>query len=294
MYSIVLATMLTTGTAAPDHWFHGCRGCCGGNAFSYGCCGGCHGCWGGCYGCYGCCGGYSYGCCGGWGYSQAYYGCCGGCCGYYVPTYSYGCCGGVIVAPEAVEKKKGMEKLPEATEEGGEETQSATVVIKAPLDVKVRFNGQLTRRVSVDQRFKTPILTPGRAYSYEIEAETIQNGQVVTKTEKILVKAGTVARVDFSKMAAAKPAGEKANITVHLPAEAKLFVDGVACPLTSATRSFETPNLVPGRTYFYNLKIEVVRDGETMTDSRHVKMQAGQEVVVDFKNTPVGEQAAKR
>src|SRR4051794_37612928 len=76
MYSVVLATMLTAGSATPawhHHGFHGCHGCwgchcscyCGGGCYSCGCWGchgchrsyGCHGCYGGCscYGCYSSC-----------------------------------------------------------------------------------------------------------------------------------------------------------------------------------------------------------------------------------------------
>ena len=95
-------------------------------------------------------------------------------------------------------------------------------------------------------------------------------------------------------MGMAKAAANSARVTVMLPADAKLYVDGVACPLTTAKRSFETPKLQAGRTYFYNLKMEVVRDGETQTDSRRITMQAGADVVVEFKNAKAGEQAAKR
>src|SRR5262249_27284084 len=74
MYSLVLATMLTTGAATPD-WRFGCHGCCGGCCGGcWGCCGGCWGCCGGCGGCYGCCGGCWGGC---YGWSSGCYGCWG-------------------------------------------------------------------------------------------------------------------------------------------------------------------------------------------------------------------------
>jgi uncharacterized protein (TIGR03000 family) len=73
-----------------------------------------------------------------------------------------------------------------------------------------------------------------------------------------------------------------ATVVVHLPADAKLYVDNVACPLTSATRSFNTPGLEPGRKYFYTLKAEVVRDGKPAAESRRVLLSAGKRVDVDF------------
>lgn len=301
MYSIVLATMLTTGTATPTHFFHGCwgcKGCCGGcygNAFSCYGCGGCYGCCGGCYGCWGC-----YGCCGG----------CYGCCGGYVVApvyYGCGCCGGVITNGNGKKKK---EELPEANEEDtGDEVSAnrpATVVVRAPLDVKVRFNGQMTRRTAVEQRFRTPALERGKKYSYEIEATATRNGQKYNRTARVIVQAGKIARLDLTRLNAAKPALEKAEstaarpaagkarITVKLPEDAKLYVDGVACPLTSEERSFETPKLTAGRTYYYTLKVEVERDGEKVTDGRRVTLKAGDDVVVEFKDLPKVEKSVSR
>jgi uncharacterized protein (TIGR03000 family) len=73
-----------------------------------------------------------------------------------------------------------------------------------------------------------------------------------------------------------------ARITVKLPADARLWVDQVECPLTSAERAFNTPALQPGQSYFYTLKVQVQRNGTPVTDSQRVVMRAGQHVTVDF------------
>jgi uncharacterized protein (TIGR03000 family) len=71
-----------------------------------------------------------------------------------------------------------------------------------------------------------------------------------------------------------------------LPEDAKLYVDDVVCPLKSGTRSFETPKLEPGRRYYYTIKAEMVRDGQTRTENRQVIVEAGKESVVDFRDLP--------
>jgi uncharacterized protein (TIGR03000 family) len=76
-----------------------------------------------------------------------------------------------------------------------------------------------------------------------------------------------------------------ARITVKLPSNAKLWVDDVNCPLTSSERSFNTPPLAPGRQYFYTIRMEVERDGQTVSEDRRVFVAAGRQVNVDF-NTP--------
>jgi uncharacterized protein (TIGR03000 family) len=73
-----------------------------------------------------------------------------------------------------------------------------------------------------------------------------------------------------------------ARITVKLPSDARLWVDQVECPLTSAVRSFNTLPLQPGQRYAYTLRMQVQRDGLTIGESRRVEIAAGRQVEVDF------------
>jgi uncharacterized protein (TIGR03000 family) len=72
------------------------------------------------------------------------------------------------------------------------------------------------------------------------------------------------------------------RVTVVVPTDAKLWVDSVVCPLTSTVRSFDTPPLSPNQKYIYNLKIEVVREGRMVTETRRAVITPGQPVQVDF------------
>lgn len=77
-----------------------------------------------------------------------------------------------------------------------------------------------------------------------------------------------------------KPATEevRAKLTVELPEDAKLYVDNVPMKSTSAQRSFVTPILENGKTYYYTLKAEMVRDGQTVTVTGQVVIQPGQDL----------------
>jgi uncharacterized protein (TIGR03000 family) len=77
-------------------------------------------------------------------------------------------------------------------------------------------------------------------------------------------------------------ASAPAKVTVRLPADAALFVDNVACPLTSDNRSFHTPALQPGQKYYYVLRTEVTRDGAKKVETQKVEVTAGQQVTVTF------------
>jgi uncharacterized protein (TIGR03000 family) len=80
-----------------------------------------------------------------------------------------------------------------------------------------------------------------------------------------------------------------ATIVVHLPADARLTVDGEPTQATSDRRVFVSPPLPPGRTYHYVLEGRLQRDGETVRTSRNVEVRAGQEseVYLEFPSRAV-------
>jgi uncharacterized protein (TIGR03000 family) len=166
----------------------------------------------------------------------------------------------------------------------------ATVVIKAPLDVRVKVNGELTSRSSAEEAFATPTLQPGRTYSYQVTMEAERDGKTVTKTEKVLVRANQESRVDFSTMGAPS---EPARVTVLAPDGARVFVDGVSVSIGADQRSFETPKLEPGKQYYYTIKAELEQDGRTRTESQRVIVAAGKAVTVEFKNLTAVQTASR-
>jgi uncharacterized protein (TIGR03000 family) len=303
MYSIVLATMLTTGAAAPDFG----HGCCGG---CYGCCGGCYGCCGGCYGCcggcYGCCGG-CYGCCGGTYYGTGYgywgvgvygscYGCwgtCYGCHGCYGCYGCYGTCYGVIPSSTMMVPANSVPATPAETlpanpkkdDKSSALGNAAEVIVKAPTDVQLSVEGRDIARTASEQSFRTPDLEPGYSYTYTFKARVVRDGKTVAYSKQVKVRAGQTSSADFTKLT--KEGKDSARLTVKLPADARLYVDGVLCPLTSTTRSFDTPELDAGQSYYYTLKAEVVRDGETRASKKRVLVEAGKQITVEFKDLPV-------
>ena len=66
-----------------------------------------------------------------------------------------------------------------------------------------------------------------------------------------------------------------ARVVVKLPEDARLFIDDDPCPLTSAKRSFDTPDLQPGVTYHYTIRVEVTRAGRAVKESKRVTVRAG-------------------
>jgi uncharacterized protein (TIGR03000 family) len=203
MYSVVLATMLTTATAVPDWGCRGCRGC--GCHSCWTCCGGCFGCsncWG-CYGCGGCYGGGCYGCgcygCYG-GNSCACYGCYG-CAitgGFGAANYSYGCygCGygGVVISQPAT--------MPRADNPAASLPNHATITVALPSDAQLFVDGDQVNLSTGARTFRTPQLEPGREYFYTFKAEVVRDGKTVTESKRVAFRAGEAARVEFGNLGA--------------------------------------------------------------------------------------------
>jgi uncharacterized protein (TIGR03000 family) len=74
----------------------------------------------------------------------------------------------------------------------------------------------------------------------------------------------------------------RARVIIDLPAGAKLFVDDQEMKLGNGRRVFQTPALVPGQTYFYDLRAELVRNGQTVRATQRIILRPGQEAVASF------------
>ncbi len=331
----------------------GCSGCCGGGVFGLGlgdrvrrvfdrdpvggCCGG------------GCCGGTSFasGCCGGTAYAS---GCCGGMAYSYTPMFNGGlsCQGGLpMSAPPPiiydnvpmVPGVPGNPNIPFAVPDPapgpggigfkpnvpasvtGANGARASVTVRLPADAKLFAEGKPLNLTGAERQFVSPPLPADQEFVYKFTAEYERNGETVSVSKKVTVRAGGTASVEFADLTAAKPAPgptapasipvspasfdrtakpaaaeptkaagpaqgapERATITVKLPPGAALFVDDRKSPSAEPVRTFSTPALPPGREYAYVLKAEVTRNGQPETLTQKVPFRAGERVVVDFTN----------
>jgi uncharacterized protein (TIGR03000 family) len=75
----------------------------------------------------------------------------------------------------------------------------------------------------------------------------------------------------------------RGRLIVEAPADAKLFVDDHPIKLTAEKRSFSTPDLEKGATYYYEVRVEVVRDGKVVSETKKITFQAGEVARADFK-----------
>jgi uncharacterized protein (TIGR03000 family) len=77
---------------------------------------------------------------------------------------------------------------------------------------------------------------------------------------------------------------ERARLIVEVPADAVVFIDDRPTTSTEAVRTFRTPELAAGQTYYYEVRAEVLRDGRRVSETKKVLMRAGEEARADFSD----------
>jgi uncharacterized protein (TIGR03000 family) len=79
-----------------------------------------------------------------------------------------------------------------------------------------------------------------------------------------------------------KDDGKGARIIVDVPAHAKLYIDGQLMKTGSEQRQFYTPPLEHGQSYFYDVKVEVMKDGKPVSREKQVFVKAGDVIRESF------------
>ena len=89
-------------------------------------------------------------------------------------------------------------------------------------------------------------------------------------------------------------ANNRATLIVHLPANARLLVDGKPTRSTSSVRRFFTPPLEAGENYHYDLRAEMDRNGETVTTKKRVAVRPGKTEEIYLKFPDLDESSQRR
>jgi uncharacterized protein (TIGR03000 family) len=68
--------------------------------------------------------------------------------------------------------------------------------------------------------------------------------------------------------------GDSAVLAVRVPADARVFVNGMLTKTPGTYRQYVSRGLVPGNDYTYEVRVEVTRGGRTFSNTRTVNLQA--------------------
>jgi uncharacterized protein (TIGR03000 family) len=74
-----------------------------------------------------------------------------------------------------------------------------------------------------------------------------------------------------------------ALLTVRVPANAEVWVEGVKTSSTGPLRRFQSPPLQPGQRYVYTVRAQWQENGQPVTDTHKVDVAAGANISVNFQ-----------
>ncbi len=119
----------------------------------------------------------------------------------------------------------------------------------------------------------TSVAYPGYVY------DTWSGGQYIVQsagtTPATFLSNGTPGAAPRNRTSIESPDGESALLTVLVPNEAKVTINGLLTKSTGSERRFASYGLRPGYTYKYKVKAEVVRDGKIVPEEQTVSLTAG-------------------
>jgi uncharacterized protein (TIGR03000 family) len=110
----------------------------------------------------------------------------------------------------------------------------------------------------------------------------------VVYDDAVIVRSSSPAR---TVVATSKPA-VKTNLTLTVPAEAKVTLAGVATKQTGEVRQFATTRLTSGQVWDnYKVVVEMERDGQVVREERTLKLTGGtsQELTVNFDSNQLAQ-----
>ena len=138
--------------------------------------------------------------------------------------------------------------------------------VNVPEDAKIYVNGQATSSTGDLRQYVSRDLAAGYNYSYEVRAEVVRDGRTVEQVKKIDLRAGETANVafDFDGSSSAET-----SLTVHVPADAKVYLAGNATKASGETRVFRTTGLTGSKAWDgYTVRVELERGGRTHDQGR--------------------------
>ena len=155
------------------------------------------------------------------------------------------------------------------------------LAVSVPDDAKIFVNGVNTTSTGEDRTYVSRDLNGGYNYTYEVRAEVVRDGKTVEQVKSVNLRAGETARVAFDFAA---PAETETALTLHVPADAKVYLAGNATSAQGEVRVFRTTGLTAGKTWSdYTIRVEYDLDGRTVTQERTIALTGGKAQELTFQ-----------
>lgn len=165
----------------------------------------------------------------------------------------------------------------------------ATLAVRVPADAQVYINGRTTTTPGDYRQYVSKGLRSGYSYTYQVRAEVVQDGRRVSETKTVHMTAGDATDIAFD-FASPLANNVATTLTLRVPEDAQVTLEGQATEATGRIRAFTTTQLNAGESWKdYDVVVSVERFGQTLTREQSITLVGGEpmELQVDFDASQV-------
>jgi uncharacterized protein (TIGR03000 family) len=194
-------------------------------------------------------------------------------------------------APAAAPAKKSASLVP---------ADGAVLLVEVPENARLLINGKASNLTGGVRKFAANGLTDDKQYQYEVKMIVEEDGQSREQTKTVWLVSGEEHTVSFNASEATvvadagKPASLPAattNLTLRVPADSKVWIEGHLTGSTGAVRNFGTRRLAQGEEWAdYEVRVATIVDGQEQVVVRKLTLTGGRDT--DVTIDPAAQSAA--
>jgi uncharacterized protein (TIGR03000 family) len=166
------------------------------------------------------------------------------------------------------------------------------LTVSVPEDAKIYVNNYLTTTPGTVREYISRNLNIGEKYAYEIRAEVVRDGKVITETKKIDLQAGAANELAFDFPAASEQV--ETSLTLQVPANAKVTLGGNETSATGEVRVFKSKLAAGTEWKDYLVEISWEVDGRVVREQKVFDLKAGENKEISLDAAEIARLADRR
>jgi uncharacterized protein (TIGR03000 family) len=160
---------------------------------------------------------------------------------------------------------------------------AAAIRVTLPTDAVVFVNDRPTTSTGGERSYVSRGLVGGRTYAYALRVEFNRDGEKVVENKTVRLKAGESIDLSFGDGEQIAANAESTDLTLHVPAGAKVTLAGAITKQTGETRTYSTTTLAPGQEWDgYVVRVELEQDGKTLVEEKTLSIVGGESYEFSF------------
>jgi uncharacterized protein (TIGR03000 family) len=151
---------------------------------------------------------------------------------------------------------------------------AVTIDLHIPADARVKINGHITRQTGIHRHYTSKIPAGSTASVFTIEAEIVRAGQQIRQTRTLSLGPGQTTSLTMDLL---DKGTTTTSLTLDVPAEARVTLQGQETSMRGEIRLFRTHSLSPGQTWKgYTVEVQHQQDGKTVSSRVTIDLVGGQ------------------